>query len=347
MQPFRYTVPADEDAALAIVAAEEQAMFVAGGTSLIDLMKLDVLPIRVPGPRPDSADVLNTEIQTPVHLVDITALPLNEMTQFRDGIRIGALARNSDVAQHTLVRERYPMLSQALLSSASPQLRNMATIGGNLMQRTRCPYFRDPIQACNKRVPGSGCAALSSPRRQHAIFGTSEHCIAVHPSDLCVALVALDAQVHTQSVRGTRSIPITDFYLLPQDHPERETVLARDELIVAVEIPNLPYARRSLYLKVRDRSSYAFALVSVAVALDIQDGMIQAVRLALGGVATRPWRLFESEQWLLGKPAREESYQEAAALAIQAARPQRDNDFKVDLTKRALVHALTRAGVMQ
>jgi xanthine dehydrogenase YagS FAD-binding subunit len=297
-------------------------------------------------PQSVSAGVLNPDIQMPAHLVDITELPLNEVTQLKDGVRIGALARNSDVAQHMLVRERYPMLSQALLSGASSQLRNMATIGGNLMQRTRCPYFRDPVQACNKRSPGSGCAALSGLHRQHAIFGTSEHCIAVHPSDLCVALVALDAQVHTQSVRGKRSIPITDFFLLPQDHPERETVLARDELIVAVEIPDLPYARRSLYLKVRDRASYAFALASVAVALDIQDGLIQAARLALGGVATRPWRLFEAEQWLRGKPAREESYQEAAALAIRAARPLRENGFKVDLTKRVLVHALTRAGAM-
>ncbi|HEX4713317.1 MAG TPA: xanthine dehydrogenase family protein subunit M [Ktedonobacteraceae bacterium] len=326
MQPFKYTTPANEVAALAIVAGEDQAMYVAGGTNLIDLMKLDV--------------------ETPAHLVDITALPLNEVTPFEDGIRIGALARNSDVAYHDMVHEHYPMLSQALLSGASGQLRNMATIGGNLMQRTRCPYFRDAVQACNKRVPGSGCAALSGYNREHAILGASTHCIAVHPSDLCVALIALDARIQTHSVRGERSIPITDFYLLPQDHPERETVLARDELIVAVDVPSLPFAGRSLYLKVRDRASYAFSLVSVAVALDIQDGSIREARLALGGVATRPWRLYEAEQLLAGKPAQEESYQEAASIATREAFPQRDNGFKIDLSRRAIVHALTRTGAL-
>ncbi|MBV8886211.1 MAG: xanthine dehydrogenase family protein subunit M, partial [Chroococcidiopsidaceae cyanobacterium CP_BM_RX_35] len=268
MHPFSYTPVTDEQAAIAAVAKRAQAVYLAGGTTLIDLMKLNV--------------------QTPTQLVDINSLPLSKIAVHDKGVRIGAMVSNSDAAHHPLVRHRYPVLSAALLSGASPQLRNMATVGGNLMQRTRCYYFRDPAMPCNKRDPGSGCPAIDGYNRIHAILGTSNHCIATHPSDMSVAMVALDAIVQTRGPRGERSIPIANFYLLPSNHPEHETVLEHGELITAVDLPDSPFAERSYYLKVRDRASYAFALSSAAVALDIQGGTIRAARIALGGVGTKP-----------------------------------------------------------
>lgn len=324
MHPFRYTLASDEAAACAFVLAEEQAMFIAGGTTLVDLMKINV--------------------ETPTHLIDITVLPLAEITASDTGVRIGALARNSDIAYHPLIQEHYPILSQAILSGASAQLRNMATLGGNLMQRVRCPYFRNVAMACNKRVPASGCSALQGYNREHAILGGSAHCIATHPSDLCVALVALDASVQTRGVQGERRILLTDFYPQPGEHPEHETVLERGELITSVDVPSLPTDVRSLYKKVRDRTSYAFALASIAVVIKVQNGLIQFIRMALGGVATKPWRVYEAEEFLLGRPAQEENYQIAAALAVQDAIPQRDNGFKIDLTRRMIVHALNTVG---
>jgi xanthine dehydrogenase YagS FAD-binding subunit len=324
MHPFSYTQAVDEKSAIAAVVPQGQAIYIAGGTDLIDLMKLDV--------------------QTPMHLVDINALPLGNIEVQGDGVRIGALARNSDVAFHALIRERYPLLSEALLSGATPQLRNVATIGGNLLQRTRCSYFRDTTTPCNKREPQSGCSALDGHNRSHAILGTSAYCIATHPSDMCVALVALDAVVQTQGPKGERTIPVADLYLLPDDHPERETVLEHGELVVAVDLPASPFAARSRYLKVRDRASYAFAIVSVAAALDIQDGIIRTARIALGGVAPKPWRAYEAEKILVGQPPQEAVYRAAALEATRGAQPQRYNAFKVELTQRTIVRALVAVG---
>lgn len=324
MHPFSYTQAVDEKSAIAAVVPQGQAIYIAGGTDLIDLMKLDV--------------------QTPMHLVDINALPLGNIEVQGDGVRIGALARNSDVAFHALIRERYPLLSEALLSGATPQLRNVATIGGNLLQRTRCSYFRDTTTPCNKREPQSGCSALDGHNRSHAILGTSAYCIATHPSDMCVALVALDAVVQTHGPKGERTIPVADLYLLPDDHPERETVLEHGELIVAVDLPASPFAARSRYLKIRDRASYAFATVSVAAALDIQDGIIRAARIALGGVAPKPWRAYEAEKILVGQPPQEAVYRAAALEATRGAQPQRYNAFKVELTQRTIVRALVAVG---
>lgn len=324
MHPFSYTQAVDEKSAMAAVVPQGQAIYIAGGTDLIDLMKLDV--------------------QTPMHLVDINALPLGNIEVQGDGVRIGALARNSDVAFHALIRERYPLLSEALLSGATPQLRNVATIGGNLLQRTRCSYFRDTTTPCNKREPQSGCSALDGYNRSHAILGGSAYCIATHPSDMCVALVALDAVVQTHGPKGERTIPVADLYLLPDDHPERETVLEHGELVVAVDLPASPFAARSRYLKVRDRASYAFATVSVAAALDIQDGIIRAARIALGGVAPKPWRAYEAEKILVGQPPQEAVYRAAAVEATRGAQPQRYNAFKVELTQRTIVRALVAVG---
>ncbi|HEY4383477.1 MAG TPA: xanthine dehydrogenase family protein subunit M [Ktedonobacteraceae bacterium] len=327
MHPFRYTKVLDETSACAAASAEEQVVFIAGGTSLIDLMKLDV--------------------QTPTHLIDINDLPLANIEIRDDGARIGALARNSDVAFHPVLQQRYPVLTEALLAGASPQLRNAATIGGNLMQRTRCSYFRDSTTPCNKREPGSGCSAINGYNRMHALLGTSRHCIATHPSDMCVALVALDAVIHTRGPKGERRIPITDFYLEPGDHPERETVLEQEELIVAIHVPETAFARRSHYIKVRDRSSHAFALASVGAALTIQNGRVQEARIALGGVATKPWRAYEAEQALSGKEPGQEAYEAAASAAIQGAVPQTDNGFKVELVRRTVVRTLMTVGGMR
>lgn len=324
MYPFSYAQATDEQGAVNAVLPSSQAAFLAGGTSLIDLMQL--------------------EVQRPNQLVDINSLPLAKIEARGEGVRIGALVRNSDLAHDRIIRDRYPVLSQALLSGASPQLRNMATVGGNLLQRTRCYYFRDSATPCNKREPGSGCPAIEGYNRIHAILGGSNNCIATHPSDMCVALAALDAVVQTRGPKGERSIPLADFYLLPDAHPERETVLEHGELIVAVDLPASPFAARSHYLKVRDRASYAFALASVAAALDIQNGVIKAARIALGGVGTKPWRAYEAEKALVGKPASMATYQVAADAAVQGAKPQKYNGFKVELTKRTVIRALATVG---
>lgn len=321
MKPFAYTRANDQDTAIQSVARDQQAKFIAGGTNLIDLMKEGV--------------------EQPNRLMDITRLDLAEIKETRNGLRIGALARNSDTANHPLVRDRYPLLSQALLAGASPQLRNMATVGGNLMQRTRCYYFTDTAMPCNKRLPGSGCAAIEGYNRIHAIFGTSDKCIATHPSDMCVALAALDAVVRVEGPKGERQIPIVDFHRLPGDKPELDTVLQHGELIVAVELPKSPNAMRSHYLKVRDRASYAFALVSVAAALDIDKGNIRAARVAMGGVAHKPWRALEAEKILVGAKANEQTFAAAAAATVREAKPQKYNRFKVEMAKRAIVRALT------
>src|SRR5882724_1157444 len=295
MQPFRYLRARDEEAALESGRAAG-AMFIAGGTGLVDLLKLGV--------------------ERPTTLVDVSALPDAAIEETPAGIRIGALARNSDVAYHPLVQRHLPVLSQALLSGASAQLRNMATVGGNLLQRTRCSYFRDVAWRCNKRQPGSGCSALDGENRMHAVLGVAggaaDQCIAVHPSDMCVALVALDAIVHTRGAPGERAIPIADLHLAPRAHPEIETVLAPGELITSVTVPVTPLAARSHYVKVRDRASYAFALASAAVAIELRGRVVRAARVALGGVATKPWRSPEAERALVGRPATRASFEHAA-----------------------------------
>jgi xanthine dehydrogenase YagS FAD-binding subunit len=321
MQPFTYSRATNSDDAIATIVRDPKAMFIAGGTNMLDLMKEGV--------------------HTPNQLVDIRKLASTSITSTASGgIRIEALATNSEVAFHPLIRQHYPVLSEAILAGASAQLRNMATTGGNLMQRTRCSYFHDTGFACNKRQLGSGCAALEGVNRTHAILGSSESCIATHPSDMCVALAALDAVVHTQSSDGNRTIPLTDFHVLPGDTPHIETVLQHGELITAIELPPLPFAKRSHYLKVRDRWSYAFALVSAAVVLDIHDDVIHTARIALGGVGTKPWRSLEAEQLLVNAPANEETFTAAANVAMRNAQPRAHNGFKVELAKRTLVEAL-------
>jgi xanthine dehydrogenase YagS FAD-binding subunit len=320
VNPFRYTRIATAEQALA--AAGGNRVFIAGGTTLIDLMKL--------------------RVENPAELLDINPLPLATIESLPDGgVRIGALARNSDVAHHSLIKSQYPVLSEALLSGASPQLRNMATVGGNIMQRTRCYYFRDTLFNCNKRVPGSGCPALVGFNRIHAILGGSDQCIATNPSDMNVALLALDSVVHVEGPKGTRSIPFEQFHLLPGHTPERETVLESGELITAVEIPASPFAANSHYLKIRDRASYEFALASVAIALEIAEGKIRTARVAFGGVATKPWRAHNVEQVLIGvDPSDDHLINHAADIAAQGAQPRRDNAFKVELLRRAVGKAL-------
>jgi xanthine dehydrogenase YagS FAD-binding subunit len=322
VKPFRYVRPADTTAALQAAGAGG-ASFLAGGTTLIDLMRLEVM--------------------SPTAVVDLGPLPLTAIERHGDGLRIGAMARNADVASHPLVVERYPLLAQALLAGASPQVRNMATVGGNLLQRTRCPYFRDPAVPCNKRAPGTGCAAQGGFTRSHAILGTSEACIATHPSDMCVALAALDAVVHTRRGSRERAIPIGELYTLPGDHPEIENVLEQGELITHVELPASPFAAHARYVKVRDRAAFAFALASAAVGLDVAAGRIRAARVALGGVATKPWRSAEAEQALVGQPPSRASFERAAAAALVDPKPRKDNAFKVDLAKRTIVRALELA----
>ena len=330
MKPFDYAAPASLDEATR-AGARAATRFIAGGTTLVDLMKL--------------------EVETPEHLVDLNPLAdrdpsLGTVSELPNGgLRIGALARMSDVAWATPVKERYPVLSQALLLAASGQIRNMASMAGNLLQRTRCPYFRDTATACNKRDPGSGCSAMQGFNRSHAILGTSERCIATHPSDPAVALVALGASVRVRGpgaqASAERTIAIGSLHLVPGTHPERETVLEPGEVITAIDVPPLPFARRSLYLKVRDRASYAFALASAAVALDVANGTIRAARVALGGVATKPWRSTAAEQALIGKRATAAAFRAAADAALRGAVPHRDNAFKVELARRTLVRALT------
>ena len=319
MNTFQFSRPTQVSEA---IAAANGGRFLAGGTTLIDLMKLDV--------------------ERPANLIDINKLPLASVEDLPDGgLKIGALVRNSVLAHHPSVTARYPVLSQALLSGASAQLRNMATTGGNLLQRTRCVYFRDTAMACNKRQPGSGCAAIGGHNRMLAILGTSDHCIASNPSDMNVALTALEATIHLQSASGTRSVPIGDFFLLPGKTPERETVLQPGELITHVTLPPQPVNGKSLYVKLRDRASYEFALASAAVVADIENGKMRHVRVAMGGVGAKPWRSVEAEHALTGKAATPALFRAAADAALKGAKPQSENGFKVELAKRCLIHTLT------
>lgn len=320
MIPFRFARAQDASTAIATIAQERTARFIAGGTNLLDLMK--------------------ESVETPTLVIDINALPLRSVERNGEYLRIGALARMSDVANDREVQASFPLVAMALQESASPQLRNMASIGGNLLQRTRCPYFRDIATPCNKRSPGSGCGAIGGRNRQEAVLGTSEHCIATHPSDLAVALAALDAVVHIRGAAAERDVPMHAFYHLPSDTPHVENALARDELITGVSLPLLPFAEHSTYLKVRDRAQYEFALVSAAVALDLQGGTIRASRVALGGVGTIPWRSHEAETVLTNAPATRETFERAARAALTGARGYGENDFKVQLAQRTLVRTL-------
>lgn len=319
MYEFQYTKPADVGQAVSSVAPGG-SKFVAGGTTLIDLMKL--------------------EVERPKLLVDINGLPLDRIEEDGGGLKIGAMVRNSDLAHDEKVKCLYPVLSEALLSGASPQLRNMATTGGNLLQRTRCYYFRDTNYACNKRVPGSGCPAIDGYNRIHAVLGTSQHCIATHPSDMAVAMMALDATIHVTGPNGDRSIPITQFYLLPGTTPERENVLGAGEIITHVALAPLPKNAKSHYLKRRDRASYEFALASAAVIVDLEGRKIRKVQVALGGVGTMPWRAPEAEHELMGAEATERIFRKAAEAALRNAKGHKDNSFKIELAKRTLVRAL-------
>jgi xanthine dehydrogenase YagS FAD-binding subunit len=322
VRPLAYARAADAEGAIATVEADPQAAYLAGGTTEVDLIRQGV--------------------ERPRLLVDINALAMADIEERPDGgLLIGALARMSDVAAAPAVAGRFPVISQALLLGASPQLRNMASMGGNLCQRVRCGYFRDGVSPCNKRDPGSGCAALEGVNRGHAILGTSSSCIATHPSDVAVALVALDAVVHTRGPLGERTIAIDDFFLLPGDTPEREHPLEHGELIVAIEVPAAPVARQSAYLKFRDRESYEFALLSVAAAMRVEDGTVAEVRLGIGGVATKPWRARRAERSLLGQPAERASFAAAAADELSAAITRPANAFKVELAQRAIIRALT------
>jgi xanthine dehydrogenase YagS FAD-binding subunit len=319
MIPFTYARPSDVESAV-----KGEGVFIAGGTNLVDLMKYGV--------------------ENPAHLIDINRLPLADIEILpHGGMRIGALARNSDMANHPDLKKNYPVLSEAILAGASPQLRNLATAGGNLLQRTRCYYFYDTgFTQCNKRTPGSGCAAKDGYNRIHAILGASEQCIATHPSDMAVAMAALDATVHVVGPQGKRQIPFADFHRLPGVTPQIDTNLHRGELITAIELP-APLQGNQHYLKVRDRRSYAFALVSVAAVLQTDGNTIKEARIALGGVAHKPWRVPAAEKALIGKPAGEAAYKEAADILLHGAHPYRHNKFKVELAHRAIVRALTAA----
>lgn len=298
--------------------------FLAGGTTLIDLMKLDV--------------------ETPSRLIDVNRLPFDKIEEIPGGgLKIGATARNSDLAHHPAVQRDYAVLSQAILAGASAQIRNMATTAGNLLQRTRCMYFRDIAMPCNKREPGTGCAAITGSNRMLAVLGTSEHCIATNPSDMCVALVALEATVHVQGPKGSRAIPIGDFHLLPGNTPNRETALEPGDLITHVTLPRAIAGSKQVYLKLRDRASYEFALASAAVVISAAGGNVTRVRIALGGVGTKPWRSREAEAALAGKPANAANFRKTAEAALRNARPQTENGFKIELAKRCLAHALETA----
>jgi xanthine dehydrogenase YagS FAD-binding subunit len=321
VRPFRYERPVDAAAAVALLAGSPRARFLGGGTNLVDLMRLGV--------------------EEPDLLVDVSGLPYDRIeTSAGGGLRIGAAVRNSDLASDRLVRERYPVLAEALLDGASGQLRNLATVGGNLLQRTRCRYFQDVTKPCNKRDPGSGCPAREGEHRNLALLGWSERCVATHPSDMAVALAALDAVVHVDGPRGARSIPLTELHRLPGEEPQRDAVLERDELITVVELPALDLARRSRYVKVRERASFAFAVVSVAAALDVDDGTVRDVRVALGGVAHKPWRATLVEATLRGAAATPESFARAAEAELAQARPLRDNAYKLPLARNLIVRTL-------
>jgi xanthine dehydrogenase YagS FAD-binding subunit len=322
MRPFSYKVPSSIGQATSDFG--QNSDFVAGGTTLIDLMKLEVM--------------------TSSLLVDINRLPMRGIELASDGLRIGALEKMSDVAQNQEVVANYPVISQALLKSASAQLRNMASMGGNLLQRTRCGYFRDVSTPCNKRQPGSGCSAIDGWNRTHAILGTSSSCVATHPSDLAVALVALDASILLQSGNNDRLVKLDDFYRVPGETPDRENQLKPGELITEIRVPRLPWAQRSAYLKIRDRESYEFALTSVAVALDVDANNVRDARVAVGGVGTKPWNLPKVREALIGRPLNQETFEAAAKLATEGAKPLRHNGFKVELVQRAIVRALMNLG---
>lgn len=324
MNPFHYSRPTEVQQAVQMSSAASR--FIAGGTNLLDLMK--------------------ENISHPEHLIDITGLPLHDIQETTEGgLRIGALVSNADLAWHPLIEQRYPLLSQAILAGASPQLRNMASTGGNLLQRTRCYYFYDAAVPCNKRQPGSGCPARNGLNRIHAILGASEQCVATHPSDMCVALAALAARVHVEGRGGARVIEFADFHRLPGDAPQRDNQLADDELITAIELPADHLARHSHYLKIRDRASYAFALVSVAAALELDGDEIIDARLALGGVAHKPWRDRAVEALLIGRTVSRETFSAAADALLQDAEPLEHNGFKVKLARRAIIRALSDAAV--
>jgi xanthine dehydrogenase YagS FAD-binding subunit len=330
METFQFTRVEDVGQAIAAAARSNTAQqgaairFIAGGTTLMDLMKLNV--------------------ERPEQVIDINHLPLTTAERLpTGGMKIGALVRNSDLAHHPIVVRDYAVLSQALLSGASAQLRNMATTGGNLLQRTRCVYFRDPATPCNKRQPGSGCAAIEGFNRTLAILGTSEHCIATNPSDMNVALTALEAAIQVQGLNGERTIPIDEFFLLPGNTPDRETVLEPGDLVTHVMLPAPMAGATSVYVKLRDRASFEFALVSAAVIARVETQTVQGIRVALGGVGSKPWRSVEAERALQGQPANDASFGAAATAALQGARPQSQNGFKVELARRCLVHALKLA----
>jgi xanthine dehydrogenase YagS FAD-binding subunit len=324
MNNFGYVRARDVADAVRRIAADPAAKFIAGGTNLIDLMKENVA--------------------RPSRLIDITHLPLDRIEATKDGgLRIGALVPNSDLAYHPQIEARYPVLASAILAGASPQLRNMASTAGNLLQRTRCLYFYDTTTPCNKREPGSGCSAIDGINRMHAILGTSERCIATHPSDMCVALAALEARVLATGEGGERSIAFADFHRLPGDTPQIDSNLRPDEIITAIELPPRGFAEHYTYLKIRDRLSYAFALVSVAVGLEIEGGTVKEVRLALGGVAHKPWRDRDAEAQLVGAPATAENFRRAAETVLREARGFGHNDFKIELARRAIPRALAQA----
>lgn len=325
MRPFTYVRASSVGDAVSGYAKAPETCFLAGGTNLIDLMKMGV--------------------ERPARLIDVSHLPLTSIEEHEDGVRIGAMVTNADAASHELIRARFPVLSEAMLAGASPQLRNKATMGGNLLQRTRCYYFYDPsYHECNKRVPGSGCAAKSGYNRIHAILGASEECIATHPSDMCVALLALDAVVQVRGPKGERSIAMADFHRLPGNTPQMDTNLHPGELIVAIDIPALPYAKRSAYVKVRDRNSYAFALVSAAAIVDLgEDGAVRRAHIALGGVAHKPWHAAKAERALAGKKPNTANLRAAAEAELAEAKAYKDNAFKVELARRTIVRAVTTA----
>ncbi len=322
MLPF--TIEKVTSVEAAIAAASSGRRLIAGGTTLIDLMR--------------------DEVEQPQHLVDINALPLSEIRVDRSDLVIGALARMADVAAHPDVQRLQPLIAESLIEGASPQLRNMASIGGNLLQRVRCPYFRMLDAACNKRNPGSGCAARDGLNAGHAILGTSEHCVATHPSDVAVALVALDATMQVKGPKGERTFLVEELFRLPGDTPHLEHTLLPGELIVEVRVPGRPDSRRARYLKVRDRASYEFALVSAAAALDVADGVIRSARLAVGGVGTRPWRMRAVEAALIGKAPDRQAFQAASRLALEGARPLSDNHYNLELLPRTIVRALEMTG---
>ena len=322
MRQFQYSRPATQQAVIEAIN-KPGTKIIAGGTNLVDLMKRGVT--------------------APGKLIDINQLPLKNILPVKGGLHIGALALNSVVSENKLVVEQQPLLAMALKAGASPQLRNMATVGGNILQRTRCAYFYDTTMPCNKREPGSGCGAIGGYNRMHAIFGASDKCIAVHPSDMCVVLAALDATVIVQGKKGTRRIPFADFHRLPGDQPELDNNLAAGELILGVDIPDNNFAKNSYYLKIRDRQSYAFALVSVAAALELDGNIIKNARLAMGGVAHKPWRLTDAEKSLIGKTISAEVFQNAAQIAMQGAKAYGSNDFKLKLAPATITEALKHA----